>query len=61
MAECSQTNTPSLTQIEDPCNGDHKSTECVFSELAISYLGTGANASLKTILDAIVTKLQEID
>lgn len=61
MGDCTQTNKPSLNVLEDPCNGEHLSTECIFSKDAITYLGIAENESLKNILLAIVSKLQEIE
>lgn len=58
MSGCSQTNTPVLNQIEDPCKGEHTPTTCIFKEEAITYLNIPVNSTLDVILQNIVLALQ---
>lgn len=58
MSTCSQTNTPILNQQEDPCNGIHYSTDCLYYPEEIPYLFTGIETSFTEIVQAMVLSLQ---
>jgi hypothetical protein len=58
MGTCSQTNIPILNQQEDPCNGIHTSTNCIFYPEAITYLFIDPNEDLTAIIQAMVLSLQ---
>ena len=61
MAEnCTSANVPILITVNDPCEGKHMSTECVYSKEAIAYLGLPVNATLKDIITAMIAKMQTL-
>jgi hypothetical protein len=55
---CSQINTPALSTIIDPCNGEQSSTLCVYTTTAITALGLPENSTLKQVLDAMLVLIQ---
>lgn len=59
MAECFTTNIATITTINDPCNGDMKSTSCLVHTDAIAYLGLPANSTQEDINTALVLSLQD--
>jgi len=61
MATCSQTSTSTIVQQEDPCNGTHTSTDCVFHTEPITYLFLEDNTNLTAIIEAVSLSLQSND
>ena len=57
MTLCSQTNIPEINQEVDPCDGSHKSTECIIHPAALVYLGITADSTLYDILIAMNASL----
>lgn len=58
MAECIQGITiPPLLQ--DNCNGETKSTDCIIHSNAITYLGLPANSNLTTIISTLLLSLKD--
>lgn len=58
MSTCSQTNKPTINQVVDSCKGFHLSTKCIYTDLALTYLGITSGSSLESILQAITQSLQ---
>jgi hypothetical protein len=55
---CSQSITPVL--IEDPCGGEKKSTQCIISLKALTYLQLPAESSLEDIIDNLILSLSDV-
>lgn len=55
MANCPQSVIPEI--IEDSCNGNHISSNCVIHELAIVYLSLSPNSTLTEVLSAYLVSL----
>ncbi len=52
---CQESVTPNI--IEDPCEGNQMSTDCVIYELAISYLFLPPNSTMTEVVQALLLSL----
>lgn len=60
---CNSSQTPNVIPvlITDECSGCYAKTSCVLVEEAYEYLGLEEGSNLKDLIDALISKIQELE